>query len=155
MNTRVLGIGLTVVAVAGLAACTKPTPEVTLVSGPTSVVAPALCWEPETTVREAVVACITEAASNPAAEVPELPVTPGNVVGVNVDPEVAEAGWSVLIDQTPINDGPLTDTYYRFTFPDSQAIDEQGFRLSVVAEGNSADKNRGLWSFQLVAPAAE
>ncbi|NQU36738.1 MAG: hypothetical protein HQ526_03970 [Actinobacteria bacterium] len=155
MNTRVLGIGLTVVAVAGLSACTKPTPEVTVVSGSTSAVAPALCWEPDSTVRDAVVSCIGESLTNPAGEVPEIPVIPGNVVGVNVDPEIAEAGWTVAIDQTPLSREPITETYFRFTYPDLQTVPAEGLQLSVVARGNSADKDRGLWSFRLVPSSSE
>lgn len=155
MNTRVLGIGFAVVAVVGLSGCTKPTPEVTVVSGATSAATAALCWEPDSTIREAVAACVGESLAGPAAEIPTLPVIPGNVVGVNVDPEIAEAGWSVLVDQSPLTSEVITGTYYRFTFPESQSIPETGFRLSVIAQGDSIDKNRGLWSFRLVAPASE
>ena len=155
MNTRVLGVGLTIIAVAGLSACTKPTPEVTVVSGSTSAITPALCWEPDSTVRDAVVSCIGDSLTNPTAQIPEIPVTPGNVVGVNVDPEVAQAGWSVRIGESPLTTQVITQTYFRFTFPDSQPIPPEGFRLSVIAQGNSADKDRGLWSFKLVAPSSE
>lgn len=155
MNTRALGIGLTIVAVAGLSACTKPTPEVTVVSGTTSAVAPALCWEPDSTVRDAVVSCIGDSLSGPAAELPEISVIPGNVVGVNVDPEIAEAGWTLTIGESPLTREPITDTYFRFTFPDFQAVPAEGLRLSVLARGDSAERNRGLWSFQLVAPSSE
>jgi hypothetical protein len=155
VNTRVLGIGLTIVAVAGLSACTKPTPEVTVVSGSTSAITPALCWEPESTVRDAVVSCIGESLSGTAGDIPEIPVIPGNVVGIDVDPEIAEAGWTVTIDQTLLTREPMTETYFRFTFPDLQTVPAEGLRLSVVARGTSDDRNRGLWSFRLVAPASE
>lgn len=155
MNTRVLGIGLTVVAVAGLSACTKPSPDVTLVSGSTSAVSPALCWEPDSTVRTEVLSCISDALTGPAAELPEMPVIPGNVIGVNVDPEIAEAGWTVTVDQEPLMREPITETYFRFTYPDLQTVPAEGLRLSVVARGDSPERNRGLWSFRLVPSASE
>ncbi len=155
MNTRALGIGLTAVAaVAGLSACTKPTPEVTIWSGTSSVISPALCWEPESSVRDAVVSCIADGLSNPTPELDELAVSPGNVVGINVDPEIAEAGWVPTIGEQPLTANPITETYYRFTFPTVE-VPDNGYTLTVVARGNAADKDRGLWAFRLVAPTSE
>ncbi len=43
----------------------------------------------------------------------------------------------------------LTDTYYRFTFPEQVATEGAGFTLQVIAAARP-NGQRGYWFFQLV-----
>ena len=73
MKVQAVGAGLVGVCLLTLTGCTQPTPDVTVWSGTTSVVRPATCWEPESTVTEAVKSCIAEAQSKPTSDIPLLP----------------------------------------------------------------------------------
>ena len=88
-----LAATVAVLSVLGLAACEKPAPGVSVVSGMTSAYRAALCWsfdgEPlsaETCAQDVV----TEALDG--ADVARVPVIPGQVIGISVDPVVADAG---------------------------------------------------------------
>lgn len=81
---------LAVVGIFTLAACEKPGPGVSVVSGSTSAWREALCWSftgeplsPETCAQDVV----TNAMGG--ADVARIPVLPGNVIGISVEPVVA------------------------------------------------------------------
>lgn len=135
-----------------LTGCTKPTPEVTIWSGTSSVVRPATCWAPDTNIPQAVRDCISQANTRPAGEIPTLAVAPGTTLGINVDPDIAEATWLPSISGQPLSQKPLSDSYFRFDFP-SINIPDEGFILTVTARGTAADQDRGLWLFRIVPPA--
>ena len=139
---------LAAVSVLALAACEKPAPGVSVVSGMSSAYRAALCWsfdgEPlsaETCAQDVV----TEALDG--ADVAAIPVIPGQVIGISVDPAVADAGWFPVIGSQRLTQRPITSTYYRFTYPDLQEVPVDGVSLQVVA-GNEG--TLGLWVFQLV-----
>lgn len=150
----VLAASVAVVSVLALAACEKPAPGVTAFSGTTSAHREALCWSfdgeplsPETCAQDVV----TEALDG--ADVARIPVIPGQVVGISVDPVVADAGWFPVIGSQRLTQQPITSTYYRFTYPDLQEVPADGVSLQVVA---GADGTLGLWVFQLVpSPGVE
>lgn len=135
-----------------LAGCTQPTPEVTVWSGTSSVVRPAICWAPDTSVPQAVKDCIAQAQSQPTTNIPTLQVTPGDTVGINVDPQLAEATWLPSVGGQALAQAPITESYFRFTYPNVQTPPD-GFLLAVTARGTAADQDRGLWLFRLVPPA--
>jgi hypothetical protein len=120
----------------------------------TSAYRAALCWsfdgEPlsaETCAQDVV----TEALDG--ADVARIPVIPGQVIGISVDPVVADAGWFPVIGSQRLTQQPITSTYYRFTYPDLQEVPADGVSLQVVA---GADGTLGLWVFQLIpAPGVE
>ena len=149
-----LAATVAVLSVLGLAACEKPAPGVSLVSGMTSAYRAALCWsfdgEPlsaETCAQDVV----TEALDG--ADVARVPVIPGQVIGISVDPVVADAGWFPVIGSQRLTQQPITSTYYRFTYPDLQEVPADGVSLQVVA---GADGTLGLWVFQLIpSPGVE
>ena len=153
MKVQAVGAGLVGVCLLTLTGCTQPTPAVTVWSGTTSVVRPATCWEPESTVTEAVKSCIAEAQSKPTSDIPSIAVSPGSIVGINVDPQVAEATWLPSVGQQPLAESPISESYYRFTYPNVKTPPD-GYLLAVTARGTSADQNRGLWLFRLV-PASQ
>lgn len=149
-----LAATVAVLSVLGLAACEKPAPGVSVVSGMTSAYRAALCWsfdgEPlsaETCAQDVV----TEALDG--ADVARVPVIPGQVIGISVDPVVADAGWFPVIGSQRLTQQPITSTYYRFTYPDLQEVPADGVSLQVVA---GADGTLGLWVFQLIpSPGVE
>ncbi|HAM23513.1 MAG TPA: hypothetical protein DCQ04_14865 [Actinobacteria bacterium] len=149
MKVQAVGAGLAGLSLLTLTGCTQPTPDVTVWSGTTSVVRAATCWEPESSVSEAVKNCIAEAQSKPTSDIPSIAVSPGNIVGINVDPQVAEATWLPSVGQQPLAEAPISDSYYRFTYPNIKTPPD-GYLLAVTARGTSADQNRGLWLFRLV-----
>ena len=149
MKLQVLAAGVAGVAVLALAGCTKPTPEVTVWSGTSSVVRPATCWAPDTTVTQAVRDCIAHATSQPTDSIPTLEVTPGDVVGINVDEPLVEATWLPSVGGQALSQGPIDESYFRFTYPNVETPPE-GFLLAVTARGTAADQDRGLWLFRLV-----
>jgi hypothetical protein len=94
---------------------------------------------------------VTEALDG--ADVARIPVIPGQVIGISVDPVVADAGWYPVIGSQRLTQQPITSTYYRFTYPDLQEVPADGVSLQVVA---GAEGTLGLWVFQLIpAPGVE
>ncbi len=154
LRRPILAASVSVLSVLALAACEKPAPGVSVVSGMTSAYRAALCWsfdgEPlsaETCAQDV----FTEALDG--ADVARVPVIPGQVIGISVDPVVADAGWFPVIGSQRLTQQPITSTYYRFTYPDLQEVPADGVSLQVVA---GADGTLGLWIFQLIpSPGVE
>ena len=147
---RPLAIALVALSPFVLAGCEKPDPSVTVWSGTSSEHVEALCWQPKEvgglTPTECAEDVLATAGSGQGIEV--LEVAPGNTVGVSVDPIVAESGWSLQIAGQTLATG-LTDTYYRFTFPEQVATEGAGYTLQVIAAARP-NGARGYWFFQLV-----
>ena len=146
---RSLAISTLLLSTLILAGCEKPNPSVTVWSGTNSEHEQAVCWQPDgaaLTARECAQDVLDAAAAG--QDIPRLDVTPGATVGISVDHAVADAGWSIQIAGQTLASG-LTDTYYRFTFPETVATGGDGYTLQVTA---AADGNgvRGHWFFQLV-----
>jgi len=154
LRRSVLAGSLALVSVFALSACEKPAPGVSVVSGMTSAYRAALCWsfdgEPlsaETCAQDVVTKALD------GADVARIPVIPGQVIGISVDPVVADAGWYPVIGSQRLTQQPITSTYYRFTYPDLQEVPANGAPLQIVAGGEGT---LGLWVFQLIpAPGVE
>ena len=142
-------IALAVVLPLGLAACSKPTPGVTVVSGTTSAHREAVCWSFED-VNVTDGACDQSMVDEATAEgaVAAIPVIPGDTIGISVDKAVAEVGWTPVIGTQKLTAQPITTTYFRFTYPDLQEVPAEGLMLQIVA--GSGETTRGLWVFKLV-----
>lgn len=141
---KVAGIVMAVAATAALASCEKPPPRVTFVSGTTSEWVAPTCfsWEGRVDAQQ----CLQEAAQKAASgQTVKLNVVPDNTVGISVDPAIAEAGWTPVLAGQPLTEQPLTDTYFRFTFPRVQPND-QGYPLAVVVQG---DTDPGVWTARI------
>ena len=147
---RSLAIALVALSPLVLAGCEKPYPGVTAWSGTSSKHVEALCWQPEElgglTPRECAEDVLATAGAGQG--IAALEVSPGDTVGVSVDPIVAEGGWSLQIAGQTLATG-LTDTYYRFTFPEQVAAEGAGYTLQVIAAAKP-NGARGYWFFQLV-----
>lgn len=154
LRRPILAASLAVLGVLALAACEKPGPGATVFSGSTSAHSEALCWSfdgdplsAETCAQDVV----TEALDG--ADVGRIPVIPGDVIGISVEPVVADAGWYPVIGSQRLTQQPITSTYYRFTYPDLQEVPADGVALQVVA---GSEGTLGLWVFQLVpSPGVE
>ena len=139
------------VSALGLAACEKPNPGASVFSGTTTKWREAACWALLGSIDAN--ACAQEVIGKAASgsRLAEIPVVPGQVVGISVDPVVADTGWYPRINGQNLTQAPITSTYYRFTFPEFQQVAEDGLTMEIVA--GSGEETRGLWLFQLV-PAA-
>lgn len=146
---------LALVAVAALtpillAGCEKPKPGVTVWSGTSSEHVEATCWQFDDPGSLSANDCAQDLLqkAGQGEGITRLEVAPGDTVGVSVDPVVAEHGWSVQIAGQTLAAG-LTDTYYRFTFPESVATEGPGYTLQVIAAAQPSG-TRGYWFFQLL-----
>jgi len=137
------------VALAGgiLAGCDQPPPSITAFSGSDSVRSPALCWAFDTGALTSGQCAREIISGEQIGDAPQLPVGAGNVVGISVDTAIAEAGWIPAIAGQRLVETPITDTYFRFTFPSAQ-LPEQGVGLQVLA--GSSQELKGVWAVRLV-----
>lgn len=144
---KAVALSLLVVPVL-LAGCEKPNPGATVVSGTSSAWREAVCWAHTGDALEPG-SCAQDLIERAAAggTVAEIPVLPGDTVGISVDPVVADTGWFPVIGNQRLTTRPVTSTYYRFTFPDLQEVPADGTLLQVVAGGEAT---RGIWVFKLV-----
>jgi hypothetical protein len=146
-------VGVVVLTGSVLTACEQPAPGITAFSGTNSVRAEALCWAfdadslaPDACARDII-------AGNELGGAPELPVNlnPGTVVGISVDKAVAEDGWVPALGGQRLVNSPITETYYRFTFPPTfpQAeLPANGLGLQILSGPQT--QLRGVWAVRLV-----
>lgn len=147
---RSLAIALVALSPLLLSGCEKPNPGVTVWSGTTSQFEQAVCWQADgaaLTAKE----CAQDVLSAASAgkDIPVIEVAPGDTVGISVDPVVADAGWSVQIAGSTLASG-LTDTYYRFTFPESVATGGTGYTMQITSAASGSTGTSGYWFFQLI-----
>lgn len=150
-------------AAAMLTGCEQPRPLVTVFSGSASISREALCWSNEPTLPIDAADCLVDEGSDAmseadAAELADylatLVVNSGQTVGISVDPEVAESGWSVAVNGRRRNAELINSTYFRFE------LSERDFRgrsleLQVIAPTSDLTQRRGLWVFELRPASAE
>ena len=129
-----------------LAGCEQPPPSVTVFSGSTSVRTAALCWAFDAPALRPGDCAQDIVAGSQVGDAPQLRVSPGNVVGISVDEAVAQEGWVPAIGGQRLVNTPITDTYYRFTFPQAE-LPAQGLGLQVLA--GSGNQLRGVWAVRL------
>ena len=137
-----LGAGL------ALSGCTKPAPGVSVFSGTVSEYRQATCWAfnaPALAPGECAQDLIAQAVEGDAVSV--IPALPGGVVGISVDPAVADAGWTIVLGNERVNTSTLNTTYHRFTIPGQAVIPEEGVQLLILA--GSGNDTRGIWVFKL------
>lgn len=147
---RLLAAASAGLALTALAACEKPAPLVTVVSGGSSVhtEAAVFCFEEGQTLAEG-------GCAERAEGVPTLEVRPGEQVGVDVGKELTERGWRLtLADPNDPQGGqslPTTQTghYFKFTAP---GIPENGSLLLTVRTV-AGEEATGEWVFELVPKA--
>lgn len=139
------------VAVVALTGCERPAPIVTVVSGTTSEwkEADVYCFDGQSLADDE---CAQRAEGAPV----QLEVTPGQQVGIDVDKDVVERGWYILLagptagEQAQQSDVMEDSHYFTFTAPN---VGPGGLRLTVVALGEQGREGppSGEWTFDLVA----
>ncbi|MEW2292117.1 DUF2771 domain-containing protein [Streptomyces sp. NPDC006743] len=126
-----------------LTACDKPTPMATITVGDDSVHSEATCYNDGKAIKTAdLPKCLKSDKT--------IKVDPDETVRFGVDPDIADKGWSVLM-----NGQPLTDTSKKTytTIPGSVFFNPQygasgNSTWIAVKEGNDKDVT-GVWSFKL------
>jgi hypothetical protein len=150
-RSRFALVSVSLLSLAALAGCTKPAPGVTVFAGTHSDYREASCWAFETQALDpgdCAQEVIEQALTGDA--VSEIPVVPGQTIGISVDPVVADQGWYPVLGNQRLTSSPVTTTYYRFAYPDLQAIPVDGLALQIVA--GAGEETRGIWVFKLVRP---
>ncbi len=140
---KVVTVAAVLAATAALASCEKPPPGVTVFTGTSSQRLAPTCfsWEGQIDPQQ----CLTEAAAAAAAgQTKRLDVVAENVVGISVDPSIAEEGWYPTVAGQRLSQETLKTTYFRFTFPRVPA-NPQGYPLAVVSEG----QEKGVWTVRM------
>jgi hypothetical protein len=150
-SRRSVAIGLLALSPLVLAGCEKPNPGVTVWSGTSSEHVPAACWQHEEGEPLGAADCAQDVVerARQGTGVTTIDVRPGATVGISVDPVVAEGGWSVQIGGQALATG-LTETYYRFSFPQNISAGGEGFVMEITAQAEAGTGNRGLWFFRLL-----
>ena len=123
-------------------------PGVTVFTGTTSERLAPTCfsWDGQIDPQQ----CLNDAAQKAASgQTATLDVVPENVVGISVDPAIAEQGWYPSIAGQRLSQEAITETYFRFSFPrvpaNPRAIRWRSSpRVSRRASGRSAWTSRGL-----------
>jgi hypothetical protein len=148
IRTKIL-LGSALVLTLALAACTKPNPGISVVSGAVSEHRQAICWtyemdqlEPGMCAQDVVTSAIS------GDRVARIPVSPGQTIGISVDPIVADAGWSPVVGTQRLTSEPLNTLYFRFAYPELQEVPKDGLDLQIVS--GVGDKTKGIWVFKLV-----
>jgi hypothetical protein len=127
-----------------LSACDKPTAMSTITVGDSTVSSEATCGgEGEALKTAALNACLKDKG------VEEISVDPDATVRFGVDPDVADNGWTILMNGQPLTDSS-TKTYR--TIPGSVFFNAQygaqgDSTLVSIKEGEK--ETTGLWSFRL------
>lgn len=137
----------TAAAAAVLTGCEKPAPIVTVVSGGQSAYseAAAFCFEEGQTLDGG-------QCAERSPELTEVSVRPGERVGIDVDGELAERGWQLVIadpqdPQRTQASSTITDHYFPFTAP---GIAPGGRLLLTVRTVDAQNAATGEWQFALV-----
>lgn len=142
-------VGLAAIAPAlVIAGCEKPHPSVSLWSGTKSVNAEAACWNNDP-ARVGAKDCLAElqTLASSGATLAALPIRSNGSLGISVDPELAESGWTATIAGQQLTQTPVTETYFRISLPSE--LPQQDFLLTVAANAPKGG-NRGVWLFKLI-----
>ncbi|MFD6324001.1 DUF2771 domain-containing protein [Streptomyces sp. NPDC058442] len=127
-----------------LSACDKPTAMSTITVGSDSVASEATCGGEGKALKAS---DLTSCLKN--KDIKEISVDPDETVRFGVDPDLADKGWTILMNGQPLTDSS-TKTYR--TIPGSVF-----FNAQYGAQGNSTlvsvkqgeNEATGLWSFRL------
>ncbi|TWD22765.1 hypothetical protein FB570_105165 [Streptomyces sp. T12] len=127
-----------------LAACDKPTPISTVTVGSDSVSSEATCGgEGKALTTETLNKCLQDKG------IDEIKVDPTETVRFGVDPDIADNGWTILLNGQPLVES-TKKTYQAIpgsVFFNAQYGAQGDSTLVSVKEGE--DEATGLWSFRL------
>ncbi|MER6803761.1 MULTISPECIES: DUF2771 domain-containing protein [Streptomyces] len=128
-----------------LSACDKPTPMATVTVGTSSVSSEATCGGEGEALKSADLnKCLKD------KDIEEISVDPeGGTVRFGVDPEIADKGWTILMNGRPLTES-IKKTYQSVpgsVFFNAQYGAQGDSTLVSIQEGEN--KATGLWSFRL------
>ncbi|PBC62832.1 DUF2771 domain-containing protein [Streptomyces sp. Tue6028] len=127
-----------------LSACDKPTPLTTVTVGRNSVSSETDCYNDGNAVKTADLAkCLK------SKDIKSITVDPDETVRFGVDPDIADQGWTILMNGQPLTDS--SKKTYR-TIPGSVFFNAQygASGDSTLVSIKSGEKDvTGLWSFKL------
>ncbi|MFS4095181.1 DUF2771 domain-containing protein [Streptomyces sp. AF1A] len=128
-----------------LSACEKPTPVATITVGQDSVNAEAVCYNDGKALDTK---SLTDCAKK-ANEAKSIKVGQDQTVRIGVDPKIADAGWTLLVNGRPFTD--VSKETYR-TIPSSAFFNQQygteGDTNTVLIQMGS-NPTKGVWSFKV------
>ncbi|MFJ9587265.1 DUF2771 domain-containing protein [Streptomyces acidicola] len=131
-----------------LSACEKPTPMATVTVGTNSVSSETDCYNDGKAVPTAELAkCLK------SKDIKSIKVDPDETVRFGVDPDIADKGWTILMNGQPLTD-TSTKTYR--TIPGSVFFNAQygaQGNTTVVSIQQGETNVTGLWSFKLTKDA--
>jgi hypothetical protein len=127
-----------------LSACDKPTPLATVTVGDNSVSSETDCYgDGKSVATEKLAKCLK------AKDIKSIDVDPDETVRFGVDPEIADKGWTLLMNGQPLTDA--SKKTYR-TIPGSVFFNAQygaQGNTTVVSIQQGETNVSGLWSFKL------
>jgi hypothetical protein len=147
-------VGATAFALSG---CEAPNPAATVFSGSSSANREALCWSSEPDRAFDSSDCLIndkdlDGEGKALAELVDylaiIEVVPEDTIGISVDPEVAETGWSVTLNGKPLSSELITTTYYRFSLAE-RAFRQGPIEMRIFAATEDGELTRGYWVYQL------
>ncbi|MGW0134204.1 DUF2771 domain-containing protein [Streptomyces sp. NPDC003299] len=125
-----------------LSACDKPTPVSTITVGRSSVNSEATCYNDGNAIKTSELSKCLKADKS-------ITVDPDETVRFGVDPDIADKGWTILMNGQPLTDS--SKKTYR-TIPGSVFFNAQygasGNTTFVSIKEGEKDVN-GIWSFKL------
>ncbi|MBJ6639184.1 MULTISPECIES: DUF2771 domain-containing protein [unclassified Streptomyces] len=128
-----------------LSACDKPTPVATVTVGRNSVNSEALCYNDGKALDAKSVA---KCAKN-AKDVKSIEVGQDQEVRFGVDPKIADAGWTILVNGNPFSESShLTTRTLPYNAFFNQQYGTQG-DTNTVSVQMGANPPKGLWSFKV------
>ncbi|MBA4866799.1 DUF2771 domain-containing protein [Streptomyces sp. PSKA54] len=141
----VAAIGAVSAGLLVLSACDKPTPIATITVGGDSVHSEASCYEGGEALKASQLQeCLKD------KDIETIKVDPDETVRFGVDPEIADKGWTILMNGQALTDA--SKKTYR-TIPGSVFFNQQygasGTTTTVSILEGDASKATGLWSFKL------
>lgn len=128
-----------------LSACDKPTPVATVTVGTNSVNSEASCYNGGDKLdAKKLASCLKD------KDIETIKVDPDASVRFGVDPDIAEKGWTILMNGQPLTEA--SKKTYR-TIPGNVFFNEQygasgGSTTVSIVEGSGTSAS-GLWSFKL------
>ncbi|RLL67432.1 DUF2771 domain-containing protein [Streptomyces sp. Z26] len=112
-------VGSVTLGLLALSACEKPTPLATVTVNGETVTAEAACYEDGKTIAEAEAKkCADKKAEK------TISVGPGDKIRIGVEPDMAEEGWMLFVNDQSVLPKPTEKTYY--SFPGDAFFQKQG-----------------------------
>lgn len=142
----VVALGAVCAGLLSLSACDKPTPLATVTVGDDSVHSEAACYnDGKRLTSEDARKCLKDTSMK------TIKVDPDATVRFGVDPEIADKGWTILLNNNPLTDASKK-TYRQIPASVffSQQYGASGGSTTVSVVEGSSNETTGLWSFKFV-----